>query len=125
MPEVLGLRDFNHRAATDAAAAGLCTNAAMSLRAPVLQGDSCDNNTRRSRWRGLWRWCGALALVAAAALAGHEAALQAGMARLREAADHRLDMLATALDADLMRFDYLPALLEMTPIVPALLGTPD
>lgn len=50
--------------------------------------------------------------------------MQAGLARLREAADHRLDMLATGLDADLARFDYLPALLEMTPIVPALLGTP-
>jgi len=50
--------------------------------------------------------------------------MQAGLARLREAAEHRLDMLATGLDADLARFDYLPALLEMTPIVPALLGTP-
>ncbi|WP_454914582.1 hypothetical protein [Variovorax gossypii] len=59
-----------------------------------------------------------------AAFAGHQLAMQAGLARLREAADHRLDMLATGLDADLARFDYLPALLEMTPIVPALLDTP-
>ena len=126
MPEqALGLRDFNHRAATDAAASGLCNNRAMSFREPVPLLDSSNKKSRSLRWRGLWRWCGALALVAAAALAGHELALQAGMARLREAADHRLDMLATALDADLMRFDYLPALLEMTPIVPALLGTPD
>ncbi|MEO5737001.1 MAG: ATP-binding protein [Variovorax sp.] len=79
---------------------------------------------KTSRWRALPRWCGGLALVALAALAGHQVAMQTGLARLREAADHRLDMLATGLDADLARFDYLPALLEMTPIVPALLGAP-
>ncbi|HSV61233.1 MAG TPA: ATP-binding protein [Variovorax sp.] len=76
------------------------------------------------RWQGLPRWCGAFALVAAASFAGHQLAMQNGLARLRDAADHRLDMLATGLDADLARFDYLPVLLEMTPIVPALLGTP-
>nr|WP_254668062.1 ATP-binding protein [Variovorax boronicumulans] len=76
------------------------------------------------RWRGLPRWCGALALVAVAAFAGHHIAMQNGLARLRDAGDHRLDMLATGLDADLARFEYLPALLEMTPIVPTLLGTP-
>ncbi len=76
------------------------------------------------RWRGLPRWCAALGLVAAAAYIGHQVALQTGLSRLREAAEHRLDMLATGLDADLARFDYLPALLEMTPVVPALLDTP-
>lgn len=81
--------------------------------------------TSTSRWRSLPRWCGALALVALAAMAGHEAAEHAAMARLREAADHRLDMLTSALDADLTRFEHLPALLEMTPVVPALLGEPD
>ena len=50
--------------------------------------------------------------------------MQTGLSRLREAAEHRLDMLATGLDADLARFDYLPALLEMTPVVPALLDAP-
>jgi two-component system C4-dicarboxylate transport sensor histidine kinase DctB len=50
--------------------------------------------------------------------------MQTGVSRLREAAEHRLDMLATGLDADLARFDYLPALLEMTPVVPALLDRP-
>ncbi|WP_093166860.1 ATP-binding protein [Variovorax sp. YR216] len=78
----------------------------------------------RRRWRGVARWSSALALVALAAAAGHYLAMQNGLARLREAADHRLDMLATALDADLARFEYLPALMEMTPIVPALLGAP-
>ncbi|MEJ8814896.1 ATP-binding protein [Variovorax ureilyticus] len=94
----------------------------MTSREPVRRLD-VPAQTRR-RWRGLARWCGALALVALAAVAGHYLAMQNGLARLREAADHRLDMLATALDADLARFEYLPALMEMTPIVPALLGAP-
>ncbi|MDM0113444.1 ATP-binding protein [Variovorax sp. J22R133] len=70
------------------------------------------------------RWSVALVLVAAAAFAGHQAAMHAGLARLQEAAEHRLDMLATGLDAELTRFDYLPALLEMTPVVPELLSAP-
>jgi two-component system C4-dicarboxylate transport sensor histidine kinase DctB len=111
-----------HRAGTDARAAALCNNGPMISREPARRFDLPSDNYRR--WRGLARWCGALALVAVAAFAGHQIAMQAGLARLREAAEHRLDMLATGLDADLARFDYLPALLEMTPIVPALLGTP-
>jgi C4-dicarboxylate-specific signal transduction histidine kinase len=43
--------------------------------------------------------------VLAAAYAGHHVALQTGLSRLREAAEHRLDMLATGLEADLSRFD--------------------
>ncbi len=84
--------------------------------------------TRRSaqrRWHAPLRWFAALGLLAAAAVAGHEAARQTGLSRLREAAGYRLDMLATSLDADLLRFDYLPALLEMTPLVPAMLDAPD
>lgn len=127
MPEqTLGLtettRDTRHRAATDAARAALCNNGFMISREPARRLDLPSDTQRR--WRGLPRWCGALALVALAAVAGHHLAMQNGLARLREAADHRLDMLATGLDADLARFEYLPALLEMTPIVPALLGTP-
>jgi len=75
-------------------------------------------------WRNLVRAVAAAALVAAASFTGHRLTLQAGLARLQEAAVHRLDMLISALDADLVRFDYLPALLEMTPAVPALLDTP-
>ena len=112
MPEQQVLRlPVHHRAPTDAAGPALCNNGLMP-------------SEKTSRWRALPRWCGGLALVALAALAGHQVAMQTGLARLRDAADHRLDMLATGLDADLARFDYLPALLEMTPIVPALLGTP-
>lgn len=78
----------------------------------------------RGRWRGLPRWVAALALVLAGAYAGDQLALQTGMSRLHEAAEHRLDMLASGLEADLSRFDHLPALLEMTPVVPALLEAP-
>ena len=94
----------------------------MSLSPPMLNIDL--RSQRARRWRGLPRWCTALALVAVAAYAGHEVALQTGLARLRDAAEHRLDMLTSGLDADLARFDYLPALLEMTPVVPALLEAP-
>ncbi|NRF71750.1 sensor histidine kinase [Aquincola sp. S2] len=80
--------------------------------------------TSRRRWRGLPRWCAALGAVLLAAWIGHQVALQTGLSRLREAAAHRLDMLATGLEADLSRFDYLPALLEITPVIPALLDGP-
>jgi two-component system C4-dicarboxylate transport sensor histidine kinase DctB len=94
----------------------------MSASLPALP---LDTTSRRQRhWRGLPRWGAALVLVAAAAYAGHEIALEAGVSRLREAAEHRLDMMASGLDADLARFDYLPALLEMTPAVAALLDNP-
>lgn len=95
----------------------------MSVPAPPLRLDVAAAPSAR-RWRGLPRWCAALGLVLAAAYVGHQVALQTGLSRLREAAEHRLDMLATGLEADLSRFDYLPALLEMTPVVPALLDAP-
>ena len=127
MPEqTLGrtdLRNTRHRAATDAAHAALCNKGFMISREPARR-LALPSETRNRRWRGLPRWFGALALVALAAVAGHQLAMQNGLARLREAAEHRLDMLATGLDADLARFEYLPALMEMTPIVPALLGAP-
>ena len=94
----------------------------MSSPAPALRPHPSTQRARR--WRGLPRWCAALALVVAAAYGGHEIALQTGLSRLREAAEHRLDMLESGLDADLARFDYLPALLEMSPVVPALLEAP-
>lgn len=76
--------------------------------------------TRRVLARG-----GALALLAAAALIGHTLSMRAGLARLDEAAQHRLDLVATSLASDLARFDYLPALLEITPGVIALLDQPE
>lgn len=75
-------------------------------------------------WRRLARWSASLALIALAAAAGHRLALHAATERLHGAAEQRLDMLASALDAELTRFAHLPALLEMTPVVPALLADP-
>ena len=42
-------------------------------------------------------------LIAASAYVGQHLTLQSGLSRLRETAEHRLDMLATGLDADLAR----------------------
>jgi two-component system, NtrC family, C4-dicarboxylate transport sensor histidine kinase DctB len=69
-------------------------------------------------------WIGALVLILAAALAGYQVALRAGLERVREAAAHRLDMVAAGLESDLARFEYLPSLLEMSPAVLALLDAP-
>jgi two-component system C4-dicarboxylate transport sensor histidine kinase DctB len=82
------------------------------------------HTTSRRRWRGLPRWIAAVGAVLLAAWIGYHVALRTGLSDLREAAAHRLDMLATSLEGDLSRFDYLPALLEITPIIPALLESP-
>jgi len=95
----------------------------MTPRDPALRSDTAAAKPGR-RWRGLPRWGAALLLVLAAAYAGHELALRTGLSRLSEATAHRLDMFATGLEADLARFDYLPALLETNPVVPALLESP-
>src|SRR5690606_16666252 len=59
-----------------------------------------------------------------AAWAAHAVALRAGLARLGEAASHRLDVEATRLEGELARFEFLPALLETSPQVLALLAAP-
>lgn len=69
-------------------------------------------------------WIGSIVLIAAAALAGYHVALRSGLERTREAAGHRLDMVAAGLESDLARFEYLPSLLEMSPAVLALLDAP-
>ena len=69
-------------------------------------------------------WIASLAIIGAAALAAHEAAMRSGLDRLRGAAGHRLDMVGAGLESDLARFEYLPSLLEMTPSVFALLDAP-
>lgn len=79
-------------------------------------------STRRSA--PLLRWLIAAALIVATSYAGHEVALQTGLSRLHEAAAHRLDMIAGGLEAELVRFDHLPALLDTTPVVRALLEAP-
>jgi two-component system C4-dicarboxylate transport sensor histidine kinase DctB len=81
------------------------------------------------RWQALrLPLAGALALLAAALLAAwvaHGASLNAGVRDLQDSAVRRLDTVAVALDTALARFDYLPALLETTPAVMALLGRPE
>lgn len=66
----------------------------------------------------------ALALVAAASLGAHSAGRRAALQRLDDAAQHRLDMIAGTLEAEVARFDYLPSLLEMMPSVLDLLERP-
>ncbi|KQP35655.1 ATP-binding protein [Pseudorhodoferax sp. Leaf274] len=80
--------------------------------------------TRARRWPRVLRWGAALALVGLAALAGYQAALHTAMDRLREAAAYRLEMLSGVLESDLRRFEHLPALLDLAPPIPALLGAP-
>ncbi|MBB3180874.1 ATP-binding protein [Variovorax sp. Sphag1AA] len=104
---------------TDAARHPLCHIWRMSTAAAPPS-----HQKQSKRKRGWPRWIGALALIAAAAYIGHQVTLQAGLRSLRETAAHRLDMLSAGLGADLARYDYLPALLQMTPVVPALLETP-
>lgn len=82
-----------------------------------------NSGLKRSRVRVLG-WIAALVIIAATAVAGHEAAMRSGLERLREAAGHRLDMISAGLESDLARFEYLPSLLEMTPSVFALLDSP-
>ena len=65
-----------------------------------------------------------LALVALAAWGAYALALRIGLDRLGEAADHRLDMEVGRIEAELARFDYLPALLETSPQVQQLLASP-
>ena len=79
---------------------------------------------RRATARALLGWSGALVAIAAAALVGHEVTLRSGLDRLRDTAEHRLDLVWAQLDSQQARFDYLPALLEMTPAVSNLLEAP-
>jgi len=72
----------------------------------------------------VWGWIASLAIIAAAALSAHDAAMRSGLDRLRDAAGHRLDMVGVGLESDLARYEYLPSLLEMTPGVFALLAAP-
>ena len=79
---------------------------------------------RRAIARALVGWSCALVAIAAAALVGHEATLRSGLDRLRDTAEHRLDMVWAQLDSQQARFDYLPPLLEMMPAVSSLLEAP-
>src|SRR5688500_12228931 len=66
----------------------------------------------------------ALLLVTSSAFMTHRMALSAGRQALTLEAGPRLDLIATGLDGQLARFDFLPSLLEVTPSVLKLLDTP-
>jgi two-component system C4-dicarboxylate transport sensor histidine kinase DctB len=74
--------------------------------------------------RRVLRGCLALGLIAIAAWAAHELALQRGLQQLREAAQQRLEVEAARLDGQLARFAYLPSLLETSPEVQRLFAAP-
>ncbi|MGF6766125.1 two-component system C4-dicarboxylate transport sensor histidine kinase DctB [Paraburkholderia sp. GAS33] len=80
-------------------------------------------NTRAGIRRAL-SGCAALAFIAAAAMTGHAVGMHAGLARMHDAAQHRLDLVGAGLQSDLARLDYLPSLLEMVPSVFDLLASP-
>ncbi|RZS30008.1 sensor histidine kinase [Corticibacter populi] len=63
----------------------------------------------------------ALALTLAAACGAHAWVWRHGLAELRDAGAHRLELLTLDLEATLARFEYLPALLEHAPDVMRLL----
>ena len=101
----------------------------MAFGDPFPPGQGWPPETPRLEMKAVVRraggWLVALAIIAAAAMGGHAVAMRSGLERLREAAQHRLEMVAAGLEADLARFDYLPSLLEVTPTVFALLANPD
>jgi two-component system C4-dicarboxylate transport sensor histidine kinase DctB len=74
--------------------------------------------------RRLVRATATIALVAAASWLGYALAFQRGLNQLGAAAQVRLAVEAARLDGHLARFDYLPSLLETSPSVFQLLGTP-
>lgn len=80
---------------------------------------------KRPRHRRVLRWLLATLLVASAAGAGWRLALWYGLSTLQQAAERRLEVAATRLDAQLSRFDFLPGLLETSPEVMRLLDAPD
>ena len=75
-----------------------------------------------TRW--LMRGAIAVALIVAASWLGYAMAFQRGLDHLRAAAQQRLAVEAARLDGHLSRFEYLPSLLETSPIVFQLLGAP-
>jgi two-component system, NtrC family, C4-dicarboxylate transport sensor histidine kinase DctB len=75
-----------------------------------------------TRW--LVRGAAGLALVAAASWLGYTVAFQRGLDHLHVAAQQRLAMEAARLDGHLSRFEFLPSLLETSPSVFRLLGSP-
>jgi two-component system C4-dicarboxylate transport sensor histidine kinase DctB len=84
-----------------------------------------DDTTARWSWRGPVATGLAMLVVAAgAAWLAYVLAINAAVSSLQESALRRLDTVAAELTGALNRFEYLPALLETTPAVLALLAAP-
>jgi two-component system C4-dicarboxylate transport sensor histidine kinase DctB len=66
-----------------------------------------------------------LAVVALISWLGYAFAMRLGLQRLHETAQQRLDVEAARLDGQLARFEFLPSLLEASPVVFQLLDDPN
>ena len=89
-----------------------------------IKGSSEVSSVAPSSTRWLVRGASALALIVAASWLGYAVAFDRGQNYLRAAAQQRLAVEAARLDGYLSRFEYLPSLLETSPNVFRLLGTP-
>lgn len=89
-----------------------------------VKGKSEGSSAMPSSTRWLVRGAAALALVVATSWLGYAVAFQRGLDHLHVAAQQRLAMEAARLDGHLSRFEYLPSLLETSPSVFQLLGSP-
>jgi two-component system, NtrC family, C4-dicarboxylate transport sensor histidine kinase DctB len=89
-----------------------------------IKGSSEVSSVAPSSTRWLVRGASALALIVAASWLGYAVAFDRGQDYLRAAAQQRLAVEAARLDGYLSRFEYLPSLLETSPNVFRLLGTP-
>ena len=89
-----------------------------------IKGSSEVSSVAPSSTRWLVRGASALALIVAASWLGYAVAFDRGQDYLRAAAQQRLAVEAATLDGYLSRFEYLPSLLETSPNVFRLLGTP-
>src|SRR5438128_10334417 len=89
-----------------------------------IKGSSEVSSVAPSSTRWLGRGAFALGLIVAASWLGYAVAFDRGQGLLRAAAQQRLAVEAARLDGYLSRFEYLPSLLQMSPIVFLLLGSP-
>lgn len=72
----------------------------------------------------VWRWLRPFVLaglVGLIALPAYQYSAQRGMREARSQADHRLDLLASAVDSIIMRLEHIPATVDLNPDVVGLL----
>lgn len=96
-----------------------------SLPSPVPPDAAATPVARRLPYRRALIAGSALALAAFVAWLGYALAFRLGLERLHELASQRLDVEAARLDGQLARFEFLPNLLDASPIIARLLDEPD